>query len=225
MTYKLTIIPLTMPFGMGTVNCYLLQVSDEYILIDTGSKQVRKDLIKQIRKAGCTPGTLKLIILTHGDFDHIGNTAYLRSVFRTRIAMHWDDAGMAEQGDMFFNRKQPNRFIKVLVPILAGFGKSERFVPDLFFEDGHDLASFGLDAKIISIPGHSKGSIGILTTSGDLFCGDLLVSTKGPALNDLIDDLAAALDSVNLLEDLQVKMVYPGHGQPFDLAKLGKITL
>jgi glyoxylase-like metal-dependent hydrolase (beta-lactamase superfamily II) len=224
MTQEITIIPLTLPFGMGTVNCYLLRATDGYVLIDTGSKQIRKNLLAQLERAGCKPGGLKLIILTHGDFDHIGNAAYLSKHYGTRIAMHKFDAGMAEQGDMFSNRKQPNIFIRKLIPIFTGFGKSSRFSPDLLLDDGDDLNPYGLDAKIVLIPGHSKGSIGVLMANGDLFCGDLLVSTNGPALNGLIDDITAAKESVKILVRLNVKMVYPGHGQPFDFAVLGKIT-
>lgn len=33
------------------------------------------------------PGTLKLVLLTHGDFDHIGNAAYFRFAFGARIAI------------------------------------------------------------------------------------------------------------------------------------------
>jgi hydroxyacylglutathione hydrolase len=50
-----------------------------------------------------------LIVITHGDFDHIGNAAYLRQKFGAKIAMHADDVGMAERGDMFWNRKKGNR--------------------------------------------------------------------------------------------------------------------
>ena len=92
--------------------------------------------------------------------------------------MHHDDLGMLERGDMFFNRKKPNILIRIMLPILPiifGFGKSERCKPDLYLEDGYDLSKYGFDAKVVEIPGHSKGSIGILTANGDFFCGDLLM--------------------------------------------------
>jgi len=48
-----------------------------------------------------------------------------------------------------------------------------------------------------------------------LFCGDLFENTKGPTLNSLMDDPAAANASVANLEGLNVGTVYPGHGEPF----------
>jgi glyoxylase-like metal-dependent hydrolase (beta-lactamase superfamily II) len=55
-----------------------------------------------------------------------------------------------------------------------------------------------------------------------LFCGDLLENTKGPALNALTDDSAAANASVAKLEALKIGTVYPGHGQPFAMELLTK---
>jgi glyoxylase-like metal-dependent hydrolase (beta-lactamase superfamily II) len=160
---------------------------------------------------------LKMILLTHGDFDHTGNAAYLREMFGGKIAMHAGDLGMVEQGDMFFNRNQPNIIIRSLLPVVSRFGKSQRFSPDLLVNDGDDLSSYGFEARVISIPGHSKGSIAILTENADLFCGDLLENTKEPALGSLTDDMPAATASLQKLETINIGMVYPGHGQPFPM--------
>ena len=213
-------ISLPLPLRMGSVNCYLIQTHTGYVLIDSGGSGNRKELLRHLESAGCRPGTLKLIILTHGDFDHTGNAAYLRRAFGSKIAMHPGDLGMAEQGDMFYNRKQPNLLIRTLVPLLTGFGKSQRFSPDVLVSDGDDLTGNGLDARVISIPGHSKGSIAILTDSNDLFCGDLLENTKEPAIGSLTDDMPSAQASLEKLTGLKIGMVYPGHGQPFPMSHL-----
>lgn len=213
-------IRVLMPYKLGSVNCYLINNGSSYILIDTGSSNQRSDLEQELENAGCKPGNLKLIILTHGDFDHIGNAAYLRHKFDSQIAMHRDDLEMAEQGNMFVNRKQPNILIRTLVPMLSGFGKKEKFKPDIFIEDGQDLSTFDFNATALSTPGHSKGSIGILTASKDLFCGDLFENQKKPSLNSIIDDLDAAIASVEKLKQYVINTVYPGHGQPFLLEQL-----
>jgi hydroxyacylglutathione hydrolase len=221
MPQEIAIIRLALPYRMGSVNCYLVQVDSGYVLIDTGGSNKRTELENELIRSGCEPGHLKLILLTHGDFDHTGNAAYLRQTFGAKIAMHQDDAAMAERGDMFSNRKSAKpvlRMMAPLVPILFGFGKSKRFQPDFCLGDGDGLSEYGFDAQVLSIPGHSKGSIGILTASGDLFCGDLLENSGRPALGSIMDDLAAAKASVERLASLQVRTVYPGHGKPFALA-------
>jgi glyoxylase-like metal-dependent hydrolase (beta-lactamase superfamily II) len=189
-------------------------------MIDTGGTNNRDSLARELELAGCKPGGLQLIILTHGDFDHTGNAHYLRKFFEVRLAMHPGDAGMVEWGDMFISRNKPNAVIRLLVPLFSRFGRAERFTPDLLVEDGDSLNEYGLDARVISIPGHSKGSIGILLPGGDLFCGDLLVNTDRPVLNSLIDDLAAARDSLQKLAGMEIGTVYPGHGRPFPLQRL-----
>ncbi len=218
----MTIFNLPMPFHMGIVNCYLIKSETGYILIDSGGSNARQMLKALLESAGCMPGSLKLVLLTHGDFDHIGNAAYLRSRFGARIAMHRDDSGMAGNGDMFVNRKKSNTLLRILIPIITGFGTSERFIPDLFIDDGSDLLQYGFNARVIHLPGHSKGSIGILTANGGLFCGDLFENIKEPALNSLMDDPRTAQASIAKLTRIKVQIVYPGHGQPFIFAKLTK---
>ena len=208
-------IALPLPFKLGSVNCYLVHADTGYVLIDTGSASTRSELEAELRRAGCAPGDLRLIILTHGDFDHIGNAAYLRETFGAKIAMHPDDGGMAERGDMFWNRKSGNVVIRTLAPLLFGFSKSSRFEPDMHLDEGADLSEYGWDARVVALPGHSKGSIGILTADGDLLCGDLLDNTKGPNLNSIMDDTAAAEKCIARLREVRINTVYPGHGQPF----------
>jgi hydroxyacylglutathione hydrolase len=88
--------------------------------------------------------------------------------------------------------------------------------------DGVALSSYGLEATVILIPGHSKGAIGILTTERDFFCGDLFDNTKQPALGSLIDDRQAALHSAGELSSLGIRTVYPGHGKPFAMEQFFK---
>ncbi|MCJ7471473.1 MAG: MBL fold metallo-hydrolase [Actinobacteria bacterium] len=212
---KIKTIRLLLPFKLGSVNCYLIENDSNYVLIDTGGSNQRTELERQLENAGCKPGHLKLIVITHGDFDHTGNAAYLRHKFAVQVAMHQCDSRMAEYGNMFANRKKPNILIQKIIPILSGFGKKERFKPDILIEEGDDLTAYGLSVNVLSIPGHSEGSIGILMDNSDLFCGDLFENKENPLLNSIMDDIAAAKASVEKLKRLEIKTVYPGHGKPF----------
>jgi glyoxylase-like metal-dependent hydrolase (beta-lactamase superfamily II) len=121
---------------------------------------------------------------------------------------------------MFAGRSRSNRLIRALAPRLIGFRQADRFTPDVLLTDGADLSPHGLEATIVSIPGHSPGSIGVLTPEGDFFCGDLLTNTKGPALNSLLDVRDLANRSAANVRRLSVKVVYPGHGDPFPIGDL-----
>jgi len=212
----------------GGVNCYLLTVDAGFVLVDTGFSKNRLEVEKALESAGCKLGTLKLIVLTHGDFDHTGNCAYLREKYGAKVAMHSGDKGMVENGDLFYNRKV-NFIIKILGKLMlffsrGGLTKNERFTPDMYLEEDSDLSDFGLDARVIHFSGHSEGSIGVLTSGGDLFCGDLLENTKKPAKNSIVSDKEAFNTSLEKLKRLEIKTAYPGHGSPFpiDLFKLNE---
>jgi len=212
-------IVLPLPYRMGSVNCYLVRTDTGHILIDTGCSKRRAELERRLDRSGCGRGDLALILLTHGDFDHAGNASYLREKFGTRIAMHRDDSGMVERGDLFCGRRKGNIIIGKVAPVLFGFGRSERFSPDEYLDDGYDLSGYGLDGRTLHIPGHSKGSVGVLTADGDLFCGDLFINDDRPVLNSIMDDPAAASSSVERLGSLGIRTVYPGHGRAFAIGE------
>ncbi|MFW9908261.1 MAG: MBL fold metallo-hydrolase [Candidatus Thorarchaeota archaeon] len=205
-------------------NCYLIEVDNGFILIDTGYTKYRQEIEDAIASLGCTPGNLKLIVLTHGDFDHTGNSEYFRRKFNCKIAMHSVDIGMVEKGDFFWNRE--NRAItkilgRLMISILRmKLKKEDRFTPDILLDDKQDLSEFGLDASIIHTPGHSKGSIGILTKEGDFFCGDLFVNTTTPRKNTMLSNSIDYEESIKKIGTLQIQRIYPGHGLPFDVTDI-----
>jgi glyoxylase-like metal-dependent hydrolase (beta-lactamase superfamily II) len=104
---------------VGGVNCYLLEADDGFVLIDTGflAKQMFLDevLKKALNKPGEIPKKIKLVILTHGDSDHAGNCKFLRENYDVKIAMHFEDSKMVENGDMSWNRKlKPDKLCSML---------------------------------------------------------------------------------------------------------------
>ena len=219
-------LPETKTITFSGVNCYLITTDKGFVLIDTGYSKHRLDIEKALESAGCMRETLKLILLTHGDFDHSGNAAYLRKKYGIKIAMHNADKGMVENGDLFYNRNA-KFLLRIIGKVMLFFlrdslKKTDRFTPDMYLEDGYDLSEIGIDAKIIYIPGHSKGSIGILASTGDLFCGDLLENTRKPAKNYLIDDKKAFGARIEKLNGLEIITIYPGHGEPFTMEQFIK---
>ena len=208
--------------ALKNVNCYLITFNESYILIDTGYTKNRSQVQEKIEGLGCKPGALKLILITHGDFDHIGNVAYLQKKYGGKVAMHRSDLGMAEHGNMFWNRTGINIILKKLIQIILVLSrlklkKVDRFTPDIFLEDGDDLSDYGFNARVIHFPGHSKGSIGFITSNGELFCGDLLQNLKKPEEGSLVDNKDEFNASISKLKEIPIKKIYPGHGEPFSI--------
>jgi hydroxyacylglutathione hydrolase len=217
--------PAIRPINTRGVNCYLVGAGDGFVLVDTGLPETRSSLDAELQSAGCRPGNLRLIVLTHGDYDHAGNAAYLRDKYGSKIAMHRDDSGRVERGDWNWNMKpKPDKF-GLLYRVVALFvkpGPFDTFTADVYLADNQSLSDYGLDATVLHLPGHTKGSIGILTSDNTLLCGDLMDSMRKPSLEFFIDDMAAATASLARLRSLAVGTVYPGHGKPFRLEQITK---
>lgn len=214
--------PITLNYFFG-MNCYLIKTEAGCFLIDTGIKKKRSQLEQELIEAGCSLGDLKLIIITHGHIDHVGNAAHLRDKNGAKIAMHRGDSAMVESGDMFIDTRGG-----ILIGLMGAFMKMlglsdyERFTPDIYLEDGQDLSSNGLDASVIHTPGHSEGSISIRTVEGDLFCGDLFNNTNKPEKASIIQDPEKLEASVEKIRASEFKTVYPGHGEPFRMEQLAE---
>ena len=104
--------------------------------------------------------------------------------------------------------------IRIIVRLFK-LKRADRFTPDLLIDDGYNLASHGLDAQVRHIPGHSNGSIGILTSHGDFLCGDLLKNIRQPTPGFGIFDRREFEATIEKLKPLNIHTVYPGHGSPF----------
>jgi len=218
------ITPITLSY-LFDVNCYLVATGGSHMLIDTGLSPRRQTLDAELRKAGCEPGSLRLIVLTHAHADHAGNCAYLREKYRAPIAMHAGDVGKVERGDMFWRSDGGHAAVSAIARtmlFLVGLGRFDRFEPDVLLSDGQGLGEYGFDAKVLHLPGHSPGSIGVLTRAGDLFCGDLLTNAGRPKENSMAERISDLHASVERLGKLEVGRVYPGHGKPFPIELLAQ---
>lgn len=212
--------PLVTPLALGSrltrVNCYAITTEAGIVLVDTGMRKQRAELESKLCGYGCEPGSIKFILITHGDFDHIGNAAYLRKKLGPPIAMHAGDVPMSAKGDMFAGRTRPNHLVRRMVSLAVRFPSEDRFEPDLLVDEDSDLSEYGLaGAKVLVFRGHSAGSIGLLLADGSLLCGDLLENRKAPRLGSIMDDVPTARATLERLGGLEIEMVYPGHGMPF----------
>lgn len=222
------------------MNCYLADAKDGFILFDTGGHLVtdkqfdnrREKLTAALHREGCRPGNLKLVVLTHGDIDHAASAAYIRSAYGAPIAMHPGDARLVESPgidqamESYHYRPLAFRIVFLLMRkaikkaterILGDF---EPFTPDIWLKEGDSLAEYGLDATVMHLPGHTAGSIGILTGDGDLIAGDTFAKMKKPDIAPNAADFKSLKASVDRVKAMGIGTVYPGHGDPFEMAEM-----
>jgi glyoxylase-like metal-dependent hydrolase (beta-lactamase superfamily II) len=209
--------------NLDFVNAYLLKAEGGFVLIDTGLPYQWEKLENELLSYGCLPDKLKLVIITHGDWDHTGNVAMLRKKYYVKSAMHPGDIAQVENGALLKRTVRPLMYklvfsfrmlmrklqkVKMVIP---------KFKPDILLSDGQSLEEYGLAVKIIHIPGHTPGSIGVLTAEGDLFAGDMFVNRKKPDSAQIIENPAQMKNSLEKMKQMNIKTVYPGHGMPFEM--------
>lgn len=234
--------PTIIPIDLSGVNCYLMKQNDHFILCDTGGHLLldkefhnrKEELLHKLTIAGCTKDNLKLIILTHGDNDHVANAAFIRETFNAPIALHEKDLYLVQKPTLndFLSSFHYNSFLLNIVNKIMSKGIRKitqhtlddftPFTPDILLNDGDSLSSYGFDAKVLHLPGHTPGSIGILTSNHELICGDIFSNSRKPSMASNALDFDLLIDSIKRLHTLDIATVYPGHGASFKFSSLAK---
>lgn len=194
----------------GNVNCYIVADNDKAILIDTGRKKYCEKILERCKKFH-----VSLIVLTHGHMDHCQNATYLAEALHISIAINKNDMDLITD-----NRKQSLLAKTLLGKIVLSVSLSsfemdslEVFDPIIYLKNGDDLSEYGIAAKVVELPGHTKGSIGV-EIEDNLFVGDALMNMFYPTVSMLYVDEQEMLLSAKYISELGEKTIYFGHGKP-----------
>jgi glyoxylase-like metal-dependent hydrolase (beta-lactamase superfamily II) len=177
-------------------NCYLI---DKKILIDTGAIENRAELIHDFQENALNFDDVKIILLTHLHWDHIGNLSLFK---KARTYCSEEEIIVFKKNKHYFIRKQDLGWLEELETI--------HFFDIKIFEH-EEKQRF----KIIYLPGHTSGSIAIyMPKQKILFSGDTLFNREGTAIGrtDLKNSQADKMnESVEKLLKLKFKILCPGH--------------
>jgi len=214
---------------VGVTNCYILKSDTCNILIDTGYKGKARIILDFLENNGILPKTIELIILTHAHYDHIGNVSELKKITNAKILLHKDDLALLDSGiTEKMSTKPLNMWGKILLNKISSIDTSfNSLKPDIIIDSEFDLSGYGINGRIISTPGHSKGSISVILDSGDAFIGDLAMN--GPPLRlgagepIFGENIKEIYQSWKKLIENNAHTLYPGHGAPFSIKVLKRI--
>lgn len=194
----------------GNGNCYVLEENGSAVLVDTGRIEYRKAIEEKIKSF-----PIKLIVLTHGHFDHCQNADYFSKLFGAPVAMSKKDAGLLknQMKEKMSAKSIPGKI--VLFFSLASFKKVKMsFTPSVFLEDGDSLRAYGVGAQIIALPGHTEGSIGIDCKEDCVIVGDALMNMFYPTVSMLYGNEKRMRQSAEKITKMGKKTIYFGHGKP-----------
>ena len=212
------IIPVTLGFDQ----CYLLQAGVA-VLVDAGTPGKARVFAKALERAGIAPRDVKLIVVTHGHWDHSGSARDIRKLTGARLALHEREAPWLENAiaPMPPGATAWGRILVGILSVYMPFVRIPACSVDLKLgNEGLSLAVYGIPGKVLHTPGHSSGSMSVLLDSGEAFVGDLAMNgfplRLTPGFPIFAEDMATLRESWRLLLAQGARMIYPAHGKPFD---------
>jgi glyoxylase-like metal-dependent hydrolase (beta-lactamase superfamily II) len=212
--------------GNDIIAAYLVEGEGGLTLVDAGIAGQYSDLLRELKSMGREVGDIRGVVLTHGDSDHIGYAERLRSEHGIPVYVHEADAARArgeatshpEWGKMRLGATA--RFM--WYSLLKGGMRTKYLTQVVPVHDG-DVLELPARPRIVSLPGHSAGSIAIVVPSlNAVFVGDalttrhVLTGKRGPQPAPFTDDPDAARASHAKLASIDATWVLPGHGTPWN---------
>ena len=90
----------------------------------------------------------------------------------------------------------------------------------MILSDAQDFGTIGFAARVVCIPGHTKGSIGILTAEGNFFRGNTINCREKHGVADAVENENQLAESLVKILKLSTRNISPGHGNRFPMADL-----
>ncbi|MCA1959601.1 MAG: MBL fold metallo-hydrolase [Desulfomonile sp.] len=181
--------------------------SDEPILIDTAYKTDFADTELALRGLGVELSRVRLIVNTHSHCDHVGGNRAIQELSGCDVAMH-------RIGKHFIDSKDDWSTWWRYYCQDADFFTCTRSL------DHGDMLEIGPHRfEVIYTPGHASDGIVLYERRQKaLISSDTLWENDMAVITERVEGGRAAfswLDSLALLDSLEVRIVYPGHGRPF----------
>ena len=191
-----------------SANNVLLKGRDGAVLVDTGYVQDVPRTLELLEAPGALGGEpLASVVNTHCHSDHMGGNAALARRYGCPVAVPEGEAPLIERWD------QTALFLDYADQA------ADRFLPDRVLRAGTAEVWGDLEWNLIGAPGHDMGALVFhnpehrILISGDALWtngfGFVMPAELAPGA------LAAARTTLETIARLDVRVVIPGHGEPF----------
>lgn len=181
---------------------YLIKSEDNNILIDTGYPGLFHKIKDELNSMNVNLKSIKHILLTHHDIDHMGNAKLLQEATG---ALLW----ASDEDIPYINGKLNRPGLRRIVQIIV---KHENPIKINSYSENPNFDNI----SIIKTPGHTPGHVAFIYKRV-LFCGDLIniknntVKLPRRFYNYNQSEL---IKSIKILKTLDFQWICPAHGEP-----------
>ena len=212
---------------IGKSRAYLIKGSKGYVLFDSGSKGNENKFFNYLDDHGIVFDDIKLIIISHVHFDHVGSLAAIKKKLSCPIAVYNLEANILEEGVIVTPTAITliGKWTSIISNNVKSIDRSfDSVKPDILISDGFSLKDFGVNGNVYSTPGHSNGSVSLILEGGEAFIGDLAIGSPIKVYPPFVVNKKDVLKSWKKIIDLGAKKIYPAHGKPwpFSIEKIAR---
>lgn len=198
-------------FFRTTVAVWLVRGQEGFLLIDSGPPARSGEVVDAVSSATNGRGP-KVVLLTHGHFNHAGGMTALRLAWNPPIATHADETPFIT-GERDYSRvrsKNPAYWLGSLLMESTPWS-----IPNVQAVE-HGQTLFGL--TVVHLPGHTPGHLGFFHKEDKAFiCGDALMNVSGRLSRPLgltTQDMNVADQSIRRMAERNFNHLLPSHGSP-----------
>ncbi|WP_424357620.1 MBL fold metallo-hydrolase [Methanocella sp. MCL-LM] len=208
--------------GNSFTNSYILKGDRAAAIIDAGLPGYEKKIFAALDANGIARDQVKLLILTHGHGDHYGSLKALKAAFHAPVMAGWPDASYVEKGESA--PVVPVNLTGRMIKLFTG-AKASPCKVDVVVKEDMNLSAYGIDARVLTMPGHTMGSLAVLASDGGCAVGDnlaalVLKNSPGmPPFAESPDMIGAGLKKVL---DNGATDICPGHGNRWEASTVRK---
>lgn len=187
----------------GFVNAYVVRDDSGTYVIDTTMSKKARHVVRAFERANVPISEVGSILLTHRHPDHISGAAYLEGASHAKVGCHPEDAPAVE------GTAPPRMSL-----LMRLFFKPRPVAVKTLLRDGDTVGPF----RVVFVPGHTAGEIALYDPARRfLFSGDSVCERNGAltlSAARYATDLPQAVRSLSVLRNLDVELLFPGHGVP-----------
>lgn len=223
--------PIAAPWGRFALYSFFVD-APEPAIVDTGVTASAAGVPEALERIGRRIEDVRWILLTHGHIDHVGGAHALWEATgrRAKVVVSATDAHFLRSRRAHVDEALALRGPFVDAAALEAAKSAEaleaisgEMEPSLVVDDGDVLDLGGVSARVVSLPGHTRGAVAYVV-DGHVFVGDAAqcygAASGFPGYEDP-DAYRASLEKVLALEPDHLYLGHPyrrADGTPFPVA-------